>query len=300
MSQPPERPRRSVHFVPGGQRKLLERSLAGDADSLVIDLEDSVPPERKEAARAETRQWLEQASFGRKERVVRINALDTPWWQADLEATLPAAPDTYMIPKVRRAADLEQIAARLEALEARAERPRPPVALLPIATETAEGLLRIGELAAAPRVCALCWGAEDLATDLGARANRDASGQYLDVFRYARLMTLLAARAAGLPAIDGVYTSFRDLEGLRAEAEAAAHMGFAGKLTIHPGQIDVVNRVFSPDPAELRESRELLAAWEQERAAGRMAFAFRGRMVDAPHLARARALLERARQLGLD
>jgi citrate lyase subunit beta/citryl-CoA lyase len=301
MADPRERPRRSVHFVPGGQRKLLERSLASAADSLVIDLEDSVPPERKAAARAEARQWLAEVDFGAHERVVRINGLDTEWWRDDLEATLPAAPDAYVIPKVRGGADLERVAAVLDALEARAQPRRAlgAVPLLPIATETAEGLLHIREIAAAPRVCALTWGAEDLATDLGARANRDAAGHYLEVFRYARVMTLLAARAAGVPAIDGVYTSFRDRDGLRAEAEQAAQLGFSGKLTIHPDQIEIVNQVFSPSAEEIRESQELLDAWEQERRAGRMAFAFRGRMVDAPHLARARALLERARQLGL-
>src|SRR5262249_48732779 len=142
-----------------------------------------------------------------------------------------------------------------------------------------------------PRVCALAWGGEDLSAALGARRNRDASGEYLEVFRWARSAALLAAAAAGIDALDAVYVEFRDLEGLRREAEAAADTGFAGKLTIHPDQIPIVNAAFTPTADEIRSAEELLAAAAR---AGAGAFEHRGQMVDVPHLVRARRLLERA------
>ena len=277
---------------------MFERALSSPADSLVLDLEDSVTPERKAAARGEVRDWLAGADFGGRERVVRINPSDGELWEEDLEVTMSAPPDAYMLPKVGGVEDLVRVDERLSALEARAGVEPGRIGVIPIATETAEGLLRVSETARGPRVVALTWGAEDLSADLGASANRDADGRYLEVFRYARVMTLLASKAAGVQAIDGVYTDFRDTDGLRAEAGEAARMGFDGKLTIHPAQLESVNAAFSPSDEEVRESRELLAAFEENRRAGRMAFSHKGRMVDVPHLNRARAILERAQRSG--
>jgi citrate lyase beta subunit len=291
--------RRSVHFVPAGQRRFLERAASLEADAIVLDLEDAVPPDGKEAAREAARDWLASAELGPRERIVRFNPLDTPFGRRDLEVTMEARPDAYLVPKARRAADLLAIDALLGDLERRHGRPAREVLLLVIATETAEGLLNIRELAAAPRVDALAWGGEDLSVDLGSRRNRGEDGRYLDVFRYARSMTLLAAAAAGVQAIDAVYTDLRDSAGLEREAREAAWMGFAGKLTIHPDQLAPVNAAFSPSPEEIRESEELLHAFQEHERAGRMAFGFRGRMVDVPHLHRARGILERARQAGL-
>jgi citrate lyase subunit beta/citryl-CoA lyase len=287
----PARVRRSVHFGPGGQERYLSRALESAADALVLDLEDAVRLEDKASAREAVARWLER-DFGGRERIVRINPLDSGLGIADLEATLPARPDAYMIPKVRGFADLEELDVRLGALERAIDRPQRSVALIPIATETPEGVLAIREIAYAPRVAALTWGGEDLSAAIGARRNRDASGEYLDVFRYARLATLLAASAAGVDALDAVYVDFRDLDGLRRESDAAADMGFAGKMTIHPDQIAVVNAAFSPSDEDVRAAQELLAAAER---AGSGAFEHRGQMVDVPHLTRARRLLERAR-----
>jgi len=291
--------RRSVHFVPAGEPRFLARAAGLDADAIVLDLEDAVPADQKEDARKTARDWLASANVGRRERVVRINPLDSPFGRKDVEVTMEARPDAYMIPKVRRAADLLAIDALLGALERRHGRAPREVKLLVIATENAEGLLNIRELAGAPRVDALTWGGEDLSVDLGARRNRGEDGSYLDVFRYARSMALLAAAAAGVSALDAVFTDLRDREGLEREAREAAWMGFAGKLTIHPDQLAPVNAAFSPSEDEIRESEELLLAFDEHERAGRMAFDFRGRMVDVPHLRRARAVLERARQAGL-
>jgi citrate lyase subunit beta/citryl-CoA lyase len=277
----------------------LARAAGLEADALVLDLEDAVPADQKEAAREAARDWLAAAEIGRRERVVRINPLDSPFGRKDVEVTMEGRPDTYMVPKARRAADLLALDALVGTLERRHGRPPREVKLIVIATENAEGLLNIRELAGAPRVDALTWGGEDLSVDLGARRNRGEDGGYLDVFRYARSLTLLAATAAGLPALDAVFTDLRDREGLVREAREAAWMGFAGKLTIHPDQLAAVNAAFSPTAEEIRESEELLRAFEEHERAGQMAFDFRGRMVDVPHLRRARAVLERARQAGL-
>ncbi len=286
---------RSVHFVPGGQRKLLERALESRADALVLDLEDATAPEHKAEARRLAASWLETLDFRGKTRIVRINPLDGPLAADDLEALLPAPPDCLMLPKLRGAEELRELAARLDALEAKYGHPRGRLRVLPIATETPEGLLHLEEIAAAPRVAAITWGAEDLAAALGARANRGPDGRYLELFRHARWSTLVAARAAGVQAIDGVYLEFRDEAGLRAESEEAARGGFDGKLTIHPAQIDPVNEAFTPSAQEVARAERLLAAFESEARAGRAVFSFEGRMVDAPHREQARRLLAKAR-----
>ena len=285
------RPLRSLHFVPGAHTKMLDRALASAADALILDLEDSVRPESKERARDEICRWLRQADFGRKQRIVRINALGTPWGEDDLAATAGLEPDAYMVPKVESAYDLERIDGHLRRWARVGGR---EAQLIPIATETPGGVLHIARVARAPRVRALTWGAEDLSAALGARRNRDAQGRYLDVFRLARSMTLLAAGAAGIDAVDGVYVDFRDLDGLRREAEDAADQGFSGKMTIHPDQIEVVNAVFTPSDADVAIARRLLEAYAAHGSSGRAAFEFEGQMVDLPHVERARRLLARA------
>jgi citrate lyase subunit beta/citryl-CoA lyase len=291
--------RRAVHFVPGANEKMLQKSLALPADSLVLDLEDAVTPENKDSARETVTRWLKQVNFGRQERMVRMNPLDTPWGVRDLEVTMQGRPDSYLVPKVRTKDDLFRIDTILSRMEREYGYPPGEVKLVVLATETPQGLLNIRDFGSCPRVDALSWGAEDLSAAIGARRNRDEHGQFLEVFRYARIMTLLAATAAGVQPLDTVFVDIRDSEGLRRECQEGAWMGFTGKITIHPSQIEIVNEVFSPSPEDIAESKELLAAFEENRKAGRMAFSFKGQMVDVPHLTRARTILERARQAGL-
>jgi citrate lyase subunit beta / citryl-CoA lyase len=291
--------RRAVHFVPGANEKMLQKSLALSADSLVLDLEDAVTPENKDSARETVTRWLKQVNFGRQERMVRMNPLDTPWGVRDLEVTMQGRPDSYLVPKVRTKDDLFRIDTILSRMEREYGYPPGEVKLVVLATETPQGLLNIRDFGSCPRVDALSWGAEDLSAAIGARRNRDEHGQFLEVFRYARIMTLLAATAAGVQPLDTVFVDIRDSEGLRRECQEGAWMGFTGKITIHPSQIEIVNEVFSPSPEDIAESKELLAAFEENRKAGRMAFSFKGQMVDVPHLTRARTILERARQAGL-
>ncbi len=287
--------RRSVHFVPGANEKMFRKALELPADGLILDLEDAVTPDNKDSARETVRSWLADVDFGGQERLVRMNPLDTPWGVRDLEVTMTARPDAYVVPKVRDREDLVRIDQMLSRIETDRGYPPGGVTLLVIATETPQGLLHIREIAEAPRVDGLTWGAEDLSAAIGASRNRDASGDYLEIFRFARHMTLLSACAAGVQPIDGVFVDIHDSAGLQKECREAATMGFTGKITIHPSQIEVVNEAFSPSPEEIEESRELLAAFEEHQRAGEMAFAFRGNMVDVPHLTRARTILERAR-----
>jgi citrate lyase subunit beta/citryl-CoA lyase len=291
----PDRARRwrSLHFVPGASERMLARAATLGADALILDLEDAVPPEGKEPARARVAEWL-GATTCTAARLVRVNPLDSPWGRDDLAAILPARPDGLVVPKVASAADLAAVDRELSRLERAHGISAGSVPIVAIATETPRAVLRLEEIADGPRIAGLTWGSEDLSALLGANRTRADDGRYLPVFEIARQLTLLAAHAAGVAAIDGVYTDFRDVAGLEREAAEAAASGFTGKLTIHPMQIEPVHRAFTPAPETVEHARALLAAWDEHRAAGRGAFAFEGQMIDAPHLARARALLERA------
>lgn len=291
--------RRAVHFVPGANEKMLNKSLGLAADSLVLDLEDAVTPENKDTARETVTDWLGHVDFGRQERMVRMNPLDTPWGVRDIEMTMRGRPDSYLVPKVKSRADLLKIDTIISRMEREFNYPPGGVKLVVLATETPEGLLNIKDFGACPRVDGLSWGAEDLSAAIGARRNRNDVGQLLEVFRYARIMTLLAATAADVQPIDTVFVDIRDAEGLQRECVEGAWMGFTGKITIHPSQVEPVNTVFTPSAEEVAESRALLAAFEENRTAGRMAFSFQGQMVDVPHLTRARTILARAKAAGV-
>jgi citrate lyase subunit beta/citryl-CoA lyase len=292
------RVRRSLHFVPGASEKMLRKSLELPVDALILDLEDAVTPDRKDAARAVVRDWLDQVDFGGRERVVRANPLDSPWGRADLEMLLDGRPpDALLVPKVRRVEDLRMLHQMLLAGERAGGHEVGGVELIVIATETPEGVLNLPSLATAPWVTALTWGAEDLSAALGARRNRDDDGRWLPVFEHCRIATLLAAAAGDVAPIDGVHVDFRDTAGLARECREAADMGFTGKMTIHPAQVDTVNAAFTPSDTEVADARELVEAFEHNAAEGRMAFSFRGEMVDVPHLERARRILATAESI---
>lgn len=290
-----QRLRRSVHFVPGANEKMLLKSLDLAADSLVLDLEDAVTPQRKHEARDVVAEWLRDVDFGGKERIVRMNPLDTAWGLDDLRATMQKPPDAYLVPKVRTLADIEQIDRTLQALESEYNHVHGCVKLILVSTETPQGVLNLPTFTQCSRVTALSWGAEDLSAAIGARRNRDAQDEYLDVFKFCRVQTLLCAAAGNVQPIDTVYVDIKNLDGLRRDCQQGAWMGFTGKITIHPDQISVVNEVFTPSADELSEALELVDAFDQAQRGGSMAFSFRGQMVDAPHLSRARKIIERAR-----
>ncbi len=289
--------RRAAHFVPGANEKMLTKSLATAADSLILDLEDAVTPDNKDSARTTVAGWLADVDFGRQERVVRINPLGSPWCEADIAETMASPPDAYLVPKVNNSGEIATLDALISRHEAEHGHPAGGVQLLVLGTETPQGLLNIADLAAHNRVDALTWGAEDLSAAIGSRGNRDASGAYLPVFEYARIMCLLGATAWEKQPLDTVFVDFNDPEGLRAECLASAVMGYTGKITIHPNQIDIVNEAFTPSDAEVAEARELLELFAENEARGIMAFAFKGEMVDVPHLTRARKVVALAESL---
>lgn len=281
--------RRSVHFVPGGNDKFLAKALASAADTLVFDLEDSVPPDRKIAARHAVVEWLGSVDAEGKELMVRVNGLDTEWVAADVEAVVPAGPRSLMVPKVDRLDDLVYLDTLVDPVD-----PAGDLSYFPVATETAAGVFGLPDLGRHRRTDGLCWGAEDLSAALGGGPARDETGQLRPVYVTVRSWCLLGAAAGAIGAVDAVFTDLGDRAGLRREAEEASVMGFVGKITIHPDQIEIVNEAFTPSAEDVAGATALLEAFEANRAAGRFAFSFEGQMVDAPHLVRARRLLRRA------
>lgn len=279
---------------------MLVKALATQADSLVLDLEDAVTPERKHEARNVVAGWLKDVDFGSMERTVRMNPLDTPWGMDDLAVTMVNPPDAYMVPKVSTLAELDVISARLSELEAQHGHPPGGVGLILVSTETPAGVLNLSTFSECQRVIALSWGAEDLSAAIGAPRNRRPDGSYLDLYRHCRNLTLLCAAAGGVQPLDTVFVDIADTDGLQRECLEAAWMGYTGKITIHPSQIDIVNAAFTPSAKEVDEAQRLVAAFAQAEADGRMAISFEGKMVDVPHLTRARKILARAKQISND
>lgn len=246
--------------------KALER-----ADAVILDLEDAVDPARRPLAR----EALVASDLDPERVIVRVNPASSTDHEVDLSALAATPYRTAMLPKAERLADL----AELRAYDV--------IALC----ETAAGVLAASELAQAPGVMALMWGAEDLVVSLGGTSSRHADGGYREVARHARSAVLLAAGAAGVAAIDTVHLDIADLEGLAAEAEDAAAVGFAASACIHPGQVETIRAAYRPDSSEVEAARALLAAAEE---AGGGVFRYEGRMVDGPVLAHARAVLRRS------
>jgi citrate lyase subunit beta / citryl-CoA lyase len=286
-------PMRSWLFVPGDSEAKLAKATGFGADVVIVDLEDAVAPQAKVYARQTAGSWLDERA-GSAQRWVRINALDTPLWREDLAAVMPAAPTGIMVPKAAGPEQLQTLAAELYELEGRFGIPTGTTRLLPLVSETPSAALGIAEYAKAqgPRLAGLTWGAEDLSAALGASRKRGEDGRWTDTFRLVRAMVLLAAHARGVAAIDTLHADFRDLEGLERVANESRADGFAGMLAIHPAQVEVINRAFTPTQAELEEARAIVAAFAANPDAG--ALQLDGRMIDQPHLEQARRLLARA------
>jgi citrate lyase beta subunit len=287
--------RRSLLFVPGDDRHKMEKSAAAGADSLIFDLEDAVVPAHKQSAREMVRDSLLQLDVRGAEKLVRINPLETGLALDDLAVTIAGHPDGYMIPKLRSEDDVRFIDRALSNFEALVGRPEGSVSLVLLATETPEAILNIRRVAQASlRSVAMMWASEDLSSAIGARRSRKPDGSPLEVFAFARSACLLAAAAAGMDPLDMPFFDFRDADGLEREATEAAEMGFTGKAAIHPAQVPIINRVFVPSDDEVDEANALLAAASEAFARGQAAFVYKGAMVDAPHINRARKIVSRA------
>ncbi len=285
---------RSLLFVPGHDARKLAKALDCGADALILDLEDSVPDAEKARARGVCAEFVVE-NRGRLPLFVRVNALATGLTLDDLAAVVRAQPYGIMLPKCVSGRDVARVDAELSDLEARDGVPVGSLRILPIVTETAAALFELGSYAkeAGPRLGGMLWGGEDLATDIGASANR-VDGRYTPPFQLARSLCLFGAAAAGVAAIDAVYTDFREVDGLREEARAAAAAGFSAKAAIHPGQIRAINEAFTPSDEALREAKAIVSAFAQQPGAG--AVNIGGRMFDRPHLTAAQRVIARAKQ----
>jgi citrate lyase subunit beta/citryl-CoA lyase len=286
---------RSLLFVPGDSPRKLAKGLESGADALILDLEDSVAPDRKPEARATALAFLTEvgAAAARPRLLVRVNGLDTGLIDADLDAVVAGRPDAILLPKAEGGPSVIHLDAKLAAREAIAGLPDGAIQILAIATETAAALFAAGTYAGASRrLAALTWGAEDLSADLGAETNRDDEGRFTGPFRLARSLCVAAAAAAQVAALDTVFVDFRNAQGLRREAEEARRDGFTGKLAIHPGQVAVINEVFTPSAAEIAKAKALVAAFAAAPGVG--VVGIDGLMYDRPHLERAKRILARA------
>jgi len=283
---------RSLLFVPGDSERKLARAEAAGADALFLDLEDSVPAHRLEAARRMVLDYLR--SHGERERQslwVRINPLATPKALPDLAVIVAGVPDGILLPKVKSPTDVVRLDHYLDALEEREGIARGSIGIMAIATETAAGMFNMGSYAGCSmRLSGITWGAEDLSAALGASTNCDESGELDFTYKLARSLCLLAAAAAGVEPIDTACMRLRDLDFLRRESEAARRAGFTGKIAVHPDQVAVINEAFTPSAEEIAYAKRVREAF----AAGAGTVALDGRMLDMPHLKQAERVLAMA------
>ncbi|MGH6879065.1 MAG: HpcH/HpaI aldolase/citrate lyase family protein [Rhizomicrobium sp.] len=263
------RPRRSVLYMPGSNARAIEKARTLPADALILDLEDAVAPEAKEAARAQVCEAARTGGFGSREVVVRINALSTPWGAADLAAAADAAPDAILIPKVSRASDIHEADVHLAARD---------IALWAM-IETPHAILDIGAIAAAGgKLACLVMGTNDLVKEM-----RGLHVRGRENLAAALGLSVTAARAFGLSVIDGVFNDIADADGFRESCHQARAFGFDGKTLVHPSQIACCNEVFAPSPEEIAAARKVIAAFEQPGNSGKGAIALDGRMVERLH-----------------
>lgn len=289
--------RRSWLFAPGDSERKIAKAIAGPADIVLLDLEDSVAPERKAAARQLAAAELGARAVQARARLwVRINPLATPDCLADLVAVIPEHPGGVLLPKAEGAADITRLHHYLSALEAASGLAAGSTAIAALVTETAAAMFRTGEYAGnypgRERLVALTWGAEDLSAALGARQQRGDDGEYAHTYEMARSLCLIGAAAAGVPAIETVQPEFRDTQALERRARAVRAAGFAGMLAIHPAQVEPINAAFTPSPEELAHARAVVEAFAAKPGAG--VVALDGAMLDRPHLMLARRLLAEA------
>ncbi|MFY2853050.1 HpcH/HpaI aldolase/citrate lyase family protein [Achromobacter xylosoxidans] len=275
------RPRRSVLYMPGANARALDKARDLDADALILDLEDAVAPDAKALARQQVVAALRAGGYGRRECVVRINALNTPWGLDDARAIARAGADAVLLPKVQSAAELDALARALDAAGAPATLPLWAMA------ETPLGFLRLDAIAGGhPRLAAIVVGTSDLVKDLHARHTPERHETLL-----ARSLAVLAARAHGLAVLDGVHLDLDDDAGLAAACKQGRDQGFDGKTLIHPRQIAAANAAFAPTDAELASARRRLEAWHAARAAGRGVAVVDGALVENLHAREAERLL---------
>lgn len=267
-------PYRSALYIPGSKERALEKAKGLACDAILFDLEDAVTPEEKTAARATLVAAIEAGGYGNRAKIVRVNGFDTQWGRDDVAAFVGAPIDGILLPKVETAAMVDALA---EAI--------PDVPLWAM-METPLGMLNAAEIAAHPRIAGFVMGTNDLAKEMNTRFRSDRLPMMGGLH-----LCLIAARAHGIVALDGVYNAFRDEEGLRAECDQGRDMGFDGKTLIHPAQLDVANAAFAPSDAEVDLARRQIAAFEEAEAAGEGVAVVDGKIVENLHIVTAQATL---------
>lgn len=280
--------RRSLLFVPGIAKARFAKARASGADTILFDLEDSVPPDAKEAAREHVCATLGEGGFGDSEPAVRVNAPGTPYHDEDLRAVAAAGARAIMVPKSERVEDLRAAAATLDALEAESR----ILALL----ETPRGVVRaldVGE--ATPRVDALCFGHADFALEMGVPADDPGSG----VLYHARCAVAMAARACHVQPVDNVCLAVRDEQAFRRDVLLGIQLGFEGKMCIHPSQVAIANELYTPTPEQVEYAHRVVSGWQAARSEGLGVFTLDQKMVDAPLVRAQERILARARRAGM-
>ncbi len=293
-------PLRSMLFIPADSEKKLSKVDACGADAVILDLEDAIAPENKPLARKLATDFMkERPPIGRKVQLwVRVNAFDTGLTLDDLAAVIPAVPDGIVHPKTDGPDCLRKMSHYLDALEAAHGIAPGSIKILPVATETAVAPFHLGGFATAglDRLLGLTWGAEDLAAAIGASTNKGADGNWSFTYKMVRSLTLLAAHATGVQAIETLYVDFKDDEGLRASCRAARAEGFSGRMAIHPAQVAGINESFMPSADEVNHALRILEVFAANPGAGTVALD--GKMIDIPHLKQAGLVMAQAKALG--
>lgn len=280
------RPWRSALYIPGSKERALEKAKNLPTDAIIFDLEDAVAVDEKASARQVLAAALDQGGYGARAGIVRINGFDTEWGADDLDAVSEIKPEAILLPKVNSASDIAALAKRLDA---RGETSETRIWAM---METPLGVLNALEIAGTPRMAGFVMGTNDLAKDLGARFRADRQPLLT-----ALQTCLMAARVHGLVALDGVYNSFKDVEGLSAECEQGRDMGFDGKTLIHPAQLDVANQVFAPSEADIDLAKRQIAAFEDAKAKGEGVAVVDGKIVENLHIVTAKSILAKSQAI---
>lgn len=283
---------RTMLFVPGNRARMIEKAKALDPDALIFDLEDSVPLAEKGTARQMVRDAIESGDFQRFRIFVRVNAVATNLLPEDLDAVVSSNVFGVMVPKIETAEEIDAVHLMLLEREDRLRLAGGHTRILPI-IETVRGVVNLPRVAGChERLVGLCFGAEDFATDLGVERSKEGTESY-----FPRVQVALYARLTDVTAIDTVYSDVNDDEGLERDTRLAKQLGYRGKILIHPRQIDVASRIFTPSEREIEYARRVVAAYEEAEARGQASVALDGKMIDVPVVQRARGLLTLAEAL---
>ncbi len=285
--------RRALLYMPGDDRRKIEKSTTLGVDSICMDMEDGVAVNKKAEARAIIAQAIKDLDFGKSERCIRINSIGSGLEKRDLVAALATKPDSIVVPKIETAEQVKWVSEHIESYELSSNLKIGGIRLL-IGVETAKGILNLKEIAEADkRLEAIIFGAEDYAASVGATRTKEAT----EVL-YARSAVVTACAANDLQAIDMVYIDFKDSEGLRVEAEQGAGLGFSGKQVIHPNQVVPVQEAFTPSDSAIEYAKRIVETFESSQKEGKGAYALDGKMIDMPLLKNAQKVLDRARAAG--